>query len=138
MDRFGNAGGPDPREKLPGWSRAVSPHPLGMAKATAHPNQNWFRFEQLIGRNAKLSPRGRACRALAIAQGLVCFLCDGKFRNGDRINTEHVLPRSLGGRNIRENLRAVHRECNTARGVMPIEQWRARRGFASRPEERDA
>ena len=68
-------------------------------------------------------------------QGGYCHYCGKmmrampKFQNGPiskrTVTLEHLLPRSRGGITSVENCVAVHRECNEARGNMPLEQWDA-------------
>ena len=47
--------------------------------------------------------------------GGTCWLCGGTGTLDDPLTGDHVVPRSRGGTNIRENYRAAHRSCNSAR-----------------------
>lgn len=61
--------------------------------------------------------------ALTLATfGTTCHLCG---RPG-ATTADHLIPRSLGGLDELDNLRPAHQSCNSARGNMSIEQWRAR------------
>ena len=46
-----------------------------------------------------------------------CIYC-GRELKGLEITMEHVLPRSLGGRNHRDNIRPACKKCNELRGQM--------------------
>jgi hypothetical protein len=72
---------------------------------------------------------------LAARDGWVCWLCDAPidpslpptFAGGATV--DHVVPRSRGGTNDRDNLRLAHRRCNGGRGShLPELAWPARFG----------
>jgi len=42
----------------------------------------------------------------------LCGLCGNTFLPEDIIERAHIVPKSLGGKNLRENIRAVHRYCH--------------------------
>lgn len=56
--------------------------------------------------------------ALFKEQGSVCWLC-GKRMTWGHMTFDHIIPRSQGGGNCRENLRLAHRKCNNRRGNQP-------------------
>lgn len=58
--------------------------------------------------------RARGIQHLVDRDGPLCWLC-GAPLNGDA-TLDHVLPKSKGGSNSRENLRLAHRHCNAKRG----------------------
>lgn len=61
--------------------------------------------------------------ALVLAEyGDTCHLCG---RPG-ATTVDHLVPRSAGGDDGLPNLRPAHHSCNSARGAMPLEQWRRR------------
>lgn len=68
---------------------------------------------------------GRHLQSLCEAQNWRCCYCgqrmDGRNHEGDAPSVEHVVPRSLGGTDARDNLVAAHRSCNSERG----NAWRA-------------
>ena len=41
-----------------------------------------------------------------------CGLCRDRFLPTDHIERDHIIPKHLGGKNIRENVHAVHRSCH--------------------------
>ena len=43
-----------------------------------------------------------------------CYFC-GEFVKFNELSLDHIFPRSLGGPNIRENLRVSHQKCNEKR-----------------------
>jgi RNA-directed DNA polymerase len=49
-------------------------------------------------------------------QGGICPLCNEPIISLDEANLDHILPKSRGGSNDRENLQLVHRKCNTRKG----------------------
>jgi 5-methylcytosine-specific restriction endonuclease McrA len=68
--------------------------------------------------------------AQVLAVSRVCHLCGKPGAD----TADHLIPRKHGGTNSLDNLRPAHRSCNSARGAMPIEQWRQRFALAARPE----
>lgn len=62
------------------------------------------------------------------AKGTVCHLCG--YPGADTI--DHLIPRSLGGDNSVDNLAPAHHSCNSARGALPLEAWRARHPISQR------
>lgn len=54
------------------------------------------------------------------AQGGVCFFCEQPFSMVRPATIEHLVPRSLGGTNERDNLALTHSKCNSLRGVRSI------------------
>ena len=73
---------------------------------------------------------GRGVQALLVQvlheQGLTCHLCLKPVVLGLRArhprgpSLDHVIPRSRGGTNDRENLRIAHHGCNSRRGAKPL------------------
>ena len=41
-----------------------------------------------------------------------CSLCGLYFREGDRLELDHILPKSNGGTNRRDNLQLLHKHCH--------------------------
>lgn len=50
-----------------------------------------------------------------------CVYCG----SSEKLECDHVLARSLGGTDDEENLVTACKECNRAKGALPIEQWRS-------------
>jgi 5-methylcytosine-specific restriction endonuclease McrA len=51
-----------------------------------------------------------------LSEEKVCWCCGQPARPSDPLEVDHVIPRSEGGKTVRENLRAAHRSCNRSRG----------------------
>ncbi|MCP2281076.1 HNH endonuclease [Nocardia amikacinitolerans] len=70
--------------------------------------------------------RAQALRAATLATyGTLCHLCGRPGAN----TADHLIPHSQGGPDSLENLRPAHKSCNSARGDMPLAQWRASRRY---------
>ncbi|NJM89562.1 MAG: group II intron reverse transcriptase/maturase [Hydrococcus sp. RU_2_2] len=41
-----------------------------------------------------------------------CPYCDNFFRDGDRLETDHIIPKSIGGRDSYDNWQLLHRHCH--------------------------
>jgi 5-methylcytosine-specific restriction endonuclease McrA len=69
--------------------------------------------------------RREAVRVLLLAQNYICAHCEDPVDptilhpHKESPTIEHVLPRSLGGRNNIENLLVKHQVCNEAAGARP-------------------
>lgn len=68
---------------------------------------------------------------LAMIYGYSCFLCGGQFTTKDKPTLDHFIPTSRGGSGHIDNLRLMHRDCNTLKSdrlmyedgtLEPIEQ----------------
>jgi 5-methylcytosine-specific restriction endonuclease McrA len=62
----------------------------------------------------------RSNRAAVIAAASDCAICRQPLTLADPAEADHIVPRSQGGQHSFENLRAVHRGCNLARGDKPV------------------
>jgi RNA-directed DNA polymerase len=51
-------------------------------------------------------------RTLLKNQKGFCNLCKLKFKTGDVLEVDHIIPRNLGGKDIYENLQLLHRHCH--------------------------
>ena len=58
----------------------------------------------------------RRLRAQVLATSNVCHLCGKPGAD----SADHIIPVSLGGRNVLSNCRAAHLRCNIQRGNAPI------------------
>ena len=79
-----------------------------------------------VGWNGRRSRELRA--ATLAAHGTVCHLCG--LPGAD--TADHLVPRAAGGTNELDNLRPAHKACNSARGALPLAEWRARHPLPSR------
>jgi RNA-directed DNA polymerase len=41
-----------------------------------------------------------------------CMWCDRSFKNGDLIESHHIVPKSLGGKDVYKNLALMHKHCH--------------------------
>lgn len=55
---------------------------------------------------------------------VVCYLCNQKITCNRDLTLDHVLPRCLGGKSSRHNLKPAHLVCNRKKGAMTIEEYR--------------
>lgn len=77
---------------------------------------------------ARRAKRRRIREALRVQQGGCCCWCGGKMgppamRNSespDSETLEHLVPRSLGGKEELENMALAHVRCNQERGVKMV------------------
>jgi 5-methylcytosine-specific restriction endonuclease McrA len=52
----------------------------------------------------------------------ICHLCD-KWCSLEEASRDHVKPRHYGGRTTWQNIRLAHRDCNSRRGHMDIDDF---------------
>ena len=62
---------------------------------------------------------------LAKKYGLTCRLCMEPLASLEEATIDHVIPRSKGGGNNRENTQLAHLECNHRRGSMDLAEYLA-------------
>lgn len=74
----------------------------------------------------KMKLRASEMRAyLAHEQCGLCAICGGPFGSGDLApSIDHIVPRSSGGTNEIDNLRAAHCKCNNAKGSAHPEDYK--------------
>lgn len=63
-------------------------------------------------------------------KGTTCHLCGGHGAD----TADHVVPRSVGGLDVIENLEPAHSSCNSARGAQTLAEWFARHPLPARVE----
>lgn len=54
-----------------------------------------------------------------VVKGTVCHLCGQLGAD----SADHVIPRSIGGPDVLENLEPAHGSCNSSRQDMPLADW---------------
>lgn len=59
---------------------------------------------------------------IAKRQKLLCALTGEKLTN-ETISVDHIIPKSQGGSNKRENIRLVHKDANLARRALSDKQF---------------
>jgi 5-methylcytosine-specific restriction endonuclease McrA len=68
-------------------------------------------------------------RQIAERDGWICHLCGESIdpnldRNADMaLSVDHIIPKSQGGPDTPDNLKAAHRKCNWQRNDMSVEEW---------------
>lgn len=70
----------------------------------------------------------RLAAAVFAERGRVCHLCGAPGAD----TLDHLVPRSMGGTDELENLAPAHKSCNSSRGAMPLDKWRALHPLQSR------
>lgn len=65
------------------------------------------------------SPRGRMIAFLLHRDGDTCQLCGQVIRSAELMDLDHIVPRSLGGSDGRDNRQMTHWRCNNAKGNKP-------------------
>jgi len=68
-------------------------------------------------------------RECLYVKGTRCHLCGGSGAD----TADHVIPRTLGGRDALSNLEPAHQSCNSARGSMLLADWFATHPLPTRP-----
>lgn len=101
--------------------------PTGRAEYLGEVRRNTYRREQ---KAKELVQQGferpsdadiRRLESLNLQQGM-CLYC-GKAISMKTCELDHIIPRAAGGGNTRDNLVAVCRECNNAKGRTPFAVW---------------
>jgi len=62
-----------------------------------------------LGRNPEMD--GRVAWLLKNQKGK-CNWCGLYFRDGDKMEVDHIIPKSLGGKDIRKNWQLLHQHCH--------------------------
>lgn len=52
----------------------------------------------------------------------ICGICKLPITRKDQLSIDHIHPKSLGGKNHRNNYQPAHAKCNSRRGSKPLEQ----------------
>jgi 5-methylcytosine-specific restriction enzyme A len=51
------------------------------------------------------------------SEEFTCWICGEPARPGDPLTGDHIVPRIAGGQDVRGNMHAAHRSCNSRRGA---------------------
>ena len=82
-------------------------------------------FDKYIRRRILNLEAWRNLRAAVFRRdGYTCVYCREK---GGPLECDHIIPRSRGGTNTKENLATACRRCNRSKKNLLLEQWRGKR-----------
>ena len=62
-------------------------------------------------------------KRIAKGEHQICGLCGGKITRPDDLSQDHILPKSMGGQTVPENLLPAHKKCNSDKGNLTIREW---------------
>jgi len=79
-------------------------------------NKKWWGKPKQVGRKSNYQ---KEKKALIERDGRACFYC-GKLMYIKDISLEHLIPLSMGGKNVLSNMVLAHEDCNQEVGNMPI------------------
>ena len=51
---------------------------------------------------------------------IICGICKSPITSIDEITVDHIHPKSLGGKNARNNFQPAHTKCNNEKGNNPV------------------
>lgn len=89
-----------------------------MAERAARDERQAVRHAETVEREVEYN-RYHAERVLARTGDSSCRSCGST----EDLTVDHILPRSRGGGNERENLQALCRTCNSSKGARTMEEW---------------
>jgi RNA-directed DNA polymerase len=70
---------------------------------------NFIYWGQRLGKHPELATR---VATLLKNQKGVCPYCGHSFRDGDKMEVDHIIPRGTGGKDEYKNLQLLHRHCH--------------------------
>ena len=71
----------------------------------------------------------RKARAQTLLEEATCWLCGNPGTKADPLTADHIVPRSHGGTDTRDNYRAAHESCNKRRGAQTLRGGRRMQGL---------
>jgi carbonic anhydrase len=74
-----------------------------------------------LGKHMKISTKERRKRRAFNTGPVICALCNLEITTIKEANWDHIIPKSLGGPDMWENLQLTHRKCNNKRGNNPLD-----------------
>lgn len=77
---------------------------------------HWARARDTLTRHVKRRIPERLRLAVIARDGYVCQLCGGVVKPAD-VHIDHVLPESMGGPAVLDNLQVAHSFCNISKGA---------------------
>ena len=75
---------------------------------------DWIYWSSRMGVHAEIP--ARVAKLLKRQKGK-CAHCDNYFKEGDSIEVDHIIPKSLGGRESYDNWQLLHRHCHDTKTV---------------------
>ena len=58
-------------------------------------------------------------------KGMRCHLCGDEILKRAHYSRDHIVPKSLGGRDTPDNIAPAHKICNSLRGCLEIREYRS-------------
>jgi RNA-directed DNA polymerase len=93
-------------------------------KGTASPFDGDFIYgPQRLGKHPEIPIR--VATLLKIQKG-VCPHCGHSFRDGDKMEVDHIIPRAIGGKDEYKNLQLLHRHCHQKKTARDLKEIRKR------------
>ncbi|MEY3866956.1 MAG: hypothetical protein RLZZ338_847, partial [Cyanobacteriota bacterium] len=93
-------------------------------KGNASPfDGNFIYWSQRLGKHPELPIR---VATLLKNQKGVCPHCGHSFRDGDKMEVDHIIPRAIGGKDEYKNLQLLHRHCHQKKTASDLKEIRKR------------
>lgn len=70
---------------------------------------DWIYWTTRIGKHPEISTR---MATLLKKQKGKCNHCGHNFKDGDKLEIDHIIPKSRGGKDLHKNLQVLHRHCH--------------------------
>ena len=84
-------------------------------KGEASPyNGDWVYWGERMGKHPLTTPT--KAKLLKIQKGK-CLECGLNLKHGDTIETDHIIPKSLGGKDVIDNFQLLHKHCHDLKTV---------------------
>jgi RNA-directed DNA polymerase len=64
-----------------------------------------------------------------------CAYCGLHFRDGDLLETDHIIPTSNGGKNSKDNKQLLHRHCHDFKTAQDMAGMRDKHQVTEEPDE---
>jgi len=84
---------------------------------------NFIYWGQRLGKHPELPVR---VATLLQNQSGKCSLCGFSFRDGDKMEVDHIIPRAIGGKDEYKNLQLLHRHCHQKKTANDLKEIRKR------------
>ena len=84
---------------------------------------NFIYWSQRLGKHPEIPIR--VATLLKIQKG-VCPYCGHSFRDGDKMEVDHIIPRAIGGKDEYKNLQLLHRHCHQKKTANDLKEIRKR------------